>query len=117
MERLPLELSVLILLSIDDFSTLFNFIRTFSSIYNAFRSAKPLVLSSALKRCLDIKPLHKALAVQSSALLPRHDYAKVVEFVNSQWLNEALCFYPLPTSIRFNDLARIQTVVEWFTDD
>ncbi|MCJ1244087.1 hypothetical protein MMC30_001285 [Trapelia coarctata] len=117
MEQLPAELRIEVLRSIDDFSTLYSFIRVSKSLYSVFSAAKSSILSSVLERSIPIDILTDALAVHSSSLLPVHDDKLTKDFVASRWLGNSSPTYPPSQSAGFGCLAHFQHIIDWFTND
>ena len=116
MEELPIDLKIETLNFIDEFSDLYNFIRTGHSIYDAFNASRLLILKSTMKRAIGKGLLRDALALHSSQnLLTRDEYA-ISRFLE-RWQPGRPCEYPSPGTDQFNLLARHHTLIEFLTRD
>ena len=114
MDRLPIDLKIQLMMTIDEFSSIYSLIRTCRSMHHSFAVAKHSILSSVLRRALNPNLLCSAMAVQHSSKLLSRRAEDIKEFV-TRW--QPPCHYPEPGTGLFNDLARRHTLVEWFLYD
>ena len=117
MEDLPIDLKICVLGAADDFPTLYNLIRTSTSMNSAFNVSRCSTLTQILKRQVDPLLLPDVLAVLRSKELHTHDYDTVVEFLDTEWCGGEPLSYPTPDSPDFARILRFQRIIETLTQD
>ena len=114
--ELPNDVHLAILFSVDEFTSLYNFIRACRIINDAFKNTKVLVLKSVMHRAIDRKLLGYALAMQDVRRLRSRDELAIANFMD-RWLVDRPLQYPIPGTELYRTVASHHRLIEVFTPD
>ena len=118
MEHLPCELIICILLTLEDFTDLYNAIRTSRTIYAAFLAARIQILSLTLRWTMPRQLLRHALIIPSSVDVSflQEDSVPTENWLQNYFYTPSEQFsYPLPTDPIFNKVVRLHVIIQRFT--